>query len=172
MACITRAYSLSCYVIVNYLLLSVDLYQNSVFIGSYDNSPCFYSFHGIIMYPLLLKAHLALLLISLLSFALRTFWAIKGSAAINNEIYFKIHKLLNIILILSGFALCFAIDQYPFIDAWLTEKLILLFAYVGFAMLAFKPQMNLKVRQFCIAVTMLFFVTIFYIAKTKVALII
>lgn len=122
------------------------------------------------MYPLLLKAHLALLLISLLSFALRTFWAIKGSKYINNVILFKIHKVLNLVLILSGFALCVTINQYPFVDAWVTEKFVLLLAYVGFAMLAFKPQMNLRVRQLCIGVTMLFFVTIFYIAKTKVAL--
>lgn len=122
------------------------------------------------MYPLLLKAHLALLLISLLSFALRTFWAIKVSEYINNVILFKLHKVLNLVLILSGFALCVTINQYPFVDAWVTEKFVLLFVYVGFAMLAFKPQMNLKVRKFCIAVTMVFFVTIFYIAKTKVAL--
>jgi len=151
-------------------LLIDDLYQHRVFIGSYDNSPYLSSFHGIIMYPLLLKAHLALLVISLLSFALRTFWAIKGSELINNAIFFKIHKVLNLVLILSGFALCVTINQYPFIDGWVTEKFVLLFAYVGFAMLAFKPKVNLKVRQFCIAVTMVFFVTIFYIAKTKVAL--
>ena len=169
MVCVARVYSLNCYTVVNHLLLSVDLYQNSVFIDSYDNTTYFYSFHGIIMYPLLLKAHLALLLISLLSFALRTFWAIKGSEAINNAIYFKIHKVLNLVLILSGFALCVMIDQYPFVDGWVTEKFVLLFAYVGFAMLAFKPLMNLKVRQLCIAVTMVFFVTIFYIAKTKMA---
>ena len=129
-----------------------------------------YSMPGIIMYPLLLKVHLALLLVSLLSFVLRTCWAIKGSEYINNVILFKIHKVLNLVLILSGFALCVTINQYPFVDAWVTEKFVLLFAYVGFAMLAFKPQMNLKVRQVCIAVTMVFFVTIFYIAKTKVAL--
>lgn len=151
------------------MLLIDDLGQHRFYIAGYDNKP-YCSSNGIIMYPLLLKAHLALLLISLLSFALRTFWAIKGSEYINNVILFKIHKMLNLVLILSGFALCVTINQYPFVDAWVTEKLVLLFVYVGFAMLAFKPQMNLKVRQFCIAVSMVFFVIIFYIAKTKVAL--
>ncbi|MFT5808433.1 MAG: putative membrane protein SirB2 [Moritella dasanensis] len=151
-------------------MLSHDLGQNRFFIAGYHHKPYFYSVNGIIMYPLLLQAHLALLLISLLSFVLRTFWAIKGSEYINNVLLFKIHKVLNLLLILSGLALCVTINQYPFIDGWVTEKFVLLFAYVGFAMLAFKPKMNLKLRQFCIGITMVFFVMIFYIAKTKVTL--
>ena len=124
------------------------------------------------MYPFLLKAHLLLLVVSLLSFALRTFWAIKGSDKIYNEMLFKIHKVLNVVLILSGFALCVAIGQYPFVDAWVTEKFILLFVYVAFAMLAFKPEMNLKIRKVFITMTVLFFAVIFYIAKAKVSLVI
>jgi uncharacterized membrane protein SirB2 len=124
------------------------------------------------MYPFLLKAHLLLLVVSLLSFALRTFWAIKGSDKIYNEMLFKIHKVLNVVLILSGFALCVAIGQYPFVDAWVTEKFILLFVYVAFAMLAFKPEMNLKIRKVFITLTLVFFVAIFYIAKAKVSLVI
>ncbi len=122
------------------------------------------------MYPILLKAHMAFILISLLSFSLRTVWAVRESDKIDDPTYFKIHKALNLILIISGFALCIAVGQYPFIDAWVTEKLILLFVYVGFAMLAFRPNMNMKVRQVFIGLTVLFFVVIFYIAKTKVAL--
>lgn len=124
------------------------------------------------MYPFLLKAHLLLLVVSLLSFALRTFWAIKGSDKIYNEMLLKIHQVLNVVLILSGFALCVAIGQYPFVDAWVTEKFILLFVYVAFAMLAFKPEMNLKIRKVFITMTLVFFVTIFYIGKAKVSLMI
>lgn len=122
------------------------------------------------MYTLLLKAHLILLVISILSVALRIFWAMKASDKINNEILFKVHKVLSLLLILSGFGLCVAIDQYPFIDAWVTEKFVILFAYIGFAMLAFKAKMNVKVRKVFIALTVVSFAIIFYVAKTKVAL--
>ncbi len=124
------------------------------------------------MYPFLLKAHLLLLVVSLLSFALRTVWAIKGSDKIYDEMLLKIHQVLNVVLILSGFALCVAIGQYPFVDAWVTEKFILLFVYVAFAMLAFKPEMNLKIRKVFITMTLVFFVAIFYIGKAKVSLMI
>lgn len=125
---------------------------------------------GMTMYTLLLKAHLILLVISILSVALRIFWAMKASDKINNEILFKVHKVLSLLLILSGFGLCVAIDQYPFVDAWVTEKFVILFAYIGFAMLAFKAKMNVKVRKVFIALTVVSFAIIFYVAKTKVAL--
>lgn len=122
------------------------------------------------MYPILLKAHMVFILISLLSFSLRTVWAVRESDKIEDPTYFRIHKVLNLSLILSGFALCIAIGQYPFVDTWVTEKFILLFVYVGFAMVAFRPHMGMKVRRVFIGLTVVFFIVIYYIAKTKVAL--
>lgn len=123
------------------------------------------------MYPLLLKLHLLILLLSVLSVALRTYWAIKGAEIIHNEMLLKVHKLVSLLVIISGFALCVAIEQYPFVNGWVTEKFVLLFAYVAFAMLAFKPKMNLTLRKGFIVLTLVFFAVIFYIAKVKIALV-
>ncbi|WP_107242668.1 SirB2 family protein [Photobacterium frigidiphilum] len=38
-------------------------------------------------------------------------------------------------ILVSSLILCFLSSQYPFVDTWLTEKLVLLVAYVDFAML-------------------------------------
>lgn len=123
------------------------------------------------MQPLLLKAHLLILLLSVLSVALRTFWAIRGNEIIHNQMLLKLHKLVSLLVILSGFALCVAIEQYPFVNGWVTEKFVLLFAYVAFAMLAFKPVMNLNLRKGFIGLTVILFSVIFYIAKAKVGLV-
>lgn len=123
------------------------------------------------MQPLLLKAHLLILLLSVLSVALRTFWAIRGNDIIHNQMLLKLHKLVSLLVILSGFALCVAIEQYPFVNGWVTEKFVLLFAYVAFAMLAFKPVMNLNLRKGFIGLTVILFSVIFYIAKAKVGLV-
>lgn len=123
------------------------------------------------MQPLLLKAHLLILLLSVLSVALRTFWAIRGNDIIHNQMLLKLHKLVSLLVILSGFALCVAIEQYPFVNGWVTEKFVLLFAYVAFAMLAFKPVMNLNLRKGFIGLTVILFGVIFYIAKAKVGLV-
>lgn len=118
------------------------------------------------MYLLLLKAHVGLILLSFLSFALRTYWGYRGSAWLESELAFKAHKVITLTMLLSALVLCVTINQYPFTDAWLTEKLLLLVAYVACAMLAFKLKLNRQLRTVFTSVTCILFVMIFYIAKT------
>ncbi|GAA3703850.1 SirB2 family protein [Oceanisphaera sediminis] len=118
------------------------------------------------MYPLLLKAHLALILLGFLSFLLRTYWGITSSVLLKNALAFKVHKLLTLLMLVSALALCLAIDQYPVTDAWLTEKLILLVAYVAFAMMAFRPAALAGQRYLFAGVACGLFATMLFIAKT------
>nr|WP_244292131.1 SirB2 family protein [Vibrio cidicii] len=99
------------------------------------------------MYLLLLKAHVGLILLSFLSFALRTYWGYRGSVWLESELAFKAYKVITLTMLLSALVLCVTINQYPFTDAWLTEKLLLLVAYVACAMLAFKPKLNRQLRN-------------------------
>lgn len=122
------------------------------------------------MYTLLLKAHLGLILLSFLSFLLRAIWGYKGSRLLESKPAFMVHKVITLAMLASALALCFTISQYPFADAWLTEKLALLVAYVVFAMLAFKPKLSPKVRSVYVSVTCVIFVMIGYIAKSHTAL--
>ncbi|MCJ2376048.1 SirB2 family protein [Vibrio sp. ZSDZ34] len=117
------------------------------------------------MYTLLIKAHLALIVLSFISFLLRTLWGFKGSPLLENKLAFAAHKAITLTMLISALILCFMINQYPFVDAWLTEKLMLLIAYVAFAMLAFKPSITAKTRSILASVTCFLFVMIFYIAK-------
>lgn len=118
------------------------------------------------MYLLLLKSHLALILLSFLSFLLRTGWGYKESPWLANKLAFTAHKMITLGMLVSALALCFMISQYPFSDAWLTEKLVLLGVYVAFAMLAFKPNLSPKVRSVFASLTCVVFVMIAYIAKS------
>lgn len=94
------------------------------------------------MYLLLLKAHIGLIVLSFFSFALRAYWGFKAPTWLMKEWPLKVHKVITLVMLISAIALCLTISQYPFSDTWLTEKLLLLVAYVGFAQLAFKPQLN------------------------------
>ncbi len=117
------------------------------------------------MYLLLLKAHIALIALSFISFLLRTWWGFKGSDLLENKLAFTLHKVITLTMLVSAVVLCFTVSQYPFSDAWLTEKLALLVAYVAFAMLAFRPKLNSKVRTVFASITCVIFGVIFYIAK-------
>jgi len=122
------------------------------------------------MYGLFLKAHLGLILLSFVSFLLRTWWGYKGSSLLASKLAFMLHKLITLAMLASAFVLCFMVSQYPFSEAWLTEKLLLLIAYVVFAMLAFQPELSPKVRSVFASVTCVIFVMIGYIAKSHTAI--
>lgn len=117
------------------------------------------------MYELTVKLHLLLILLSFASFLLRTLWGFQGSALLNNEVALKAHKVITLLMLLSALVLCFFIGQYPFLDAWVTEKLILLIAYVAFAILAFRPAISKKSRYIFASIASGLFVMMFVIAK-------
>ncbi|QSX37825.1 SirB2 family protein [Shewanella sedimentimangrovi] len=118
------------------------------------------------MYPILLKAHLALVALAFLSFLLRTYWGLRKPVMLDNAMAFKAHKLLTLLMLLSAFALCIAVGQYPVADAWLTEKLALLVIYVGFAMAAFRPRAAAPQRLVLGGIASGLFVLMLVIAKT------
>jgi uncharacterized membrane protein SirB2 len=122
------------------------------------------------MYPLLLKAHLGLVLLGFLSFLVRTYWGVTSSTLLKNALAFKVHKLLTLLMLVSAFALCFMVKQYPITHAWLTEKLVLLLAYVAFAMMAFRPYALAGQRYVLAGVACGLFVTMLFIARTHAPL--
>ncbi|WP_252025445.1 SirB2 family protein [Vibrio sp. SCSIO 43136] len=117
------------------------------------------------MYPLLLKAHVLLIVLSFLSFLLRALWGFKGSEMLESKGALMMHKLITLTMLLSAAALCVTLNMYPMTDAWLTEKLVLLVAYVAFGMATFKPLIHDRTRAMLATVTCGLFVAIFYIAK-------
>ena len=50
--------------------------------------------------------------------------------------------VIDTFLLLSGLTLCFMIKQYPFVDAWMTEKLLAVLAYIGLGVMALKGNRN------------------------------
>lgn len=117
------------------------------------------------MYQIIVKLHLLLILLSFASFLLRTWWAFTDSYWLESVKAFKIHKAVTMLMLLSALGLSFMAGLYPFMDAWVTEKFILLIAYVAFAMLAFRPAITKKHRYVFASVASGLFVVIFMIAK-------
>ena len=56
--------------------------------------------------------------------------------------------VIDTLLLLSGVVLCFMIKQYPFVDAWMTEKLGAVVAYIILAMAAMKSSRGKMFRIF------------------------
>jgi uncharacterized membrane protein SirB2 len=56
--------------------------------------------------------------------------------------------VIDTFLLLSGLALCFIIQQFPFVDPWLTEKIIAVAAYIALGIMAFKADRSKLFRFF------------------------
>ncbi len=90
------------------------------------------------MYPLLKHLHMACVALSLGGFALRGGLMMAGSAWLQSRFARIAPHVVDTILLASGLAAAALLRQYPFVDAWLTAKVLGLLAYIGFGTMALK----------------------------------
>jgi uncharacterized membrane protein SirB2 len=90
-------------------------------------------------YVALLPAHMLLALLSPALLSLRV-WRGRGSAPPAAPWQRWLQAAIDALLLLSGLALGWIIQQFPFADSWLTAKLLALVAYVAAAQLALWPR--------------------------------
>jgi uncharacterized membrane protein SirB2 len=81
-------------------------------------------------YVALLGAHRVLAVSSPLMFSLRAWRSIRGLEPARGWLRVTPH-VVDSLLLLAGIGLALIIRQYPFLDAWLTAKLLALIAYIG-----------------------------------------
>ena len=80
-------------------------------------------------YVTLLVAHRLLAVVSPLLFSLRAWRSIRGLDPARGWLRVTPH-VVDTLLLAAGIALAFIIHQYPFVNAWLTAKLLALIAYI------------------------------------------
>ena len=90
------------------------------------------------LYPAVKHLHLMLIALSVLFFTVRFVLHLRGSALLEKKLLKIAPHIIDTFLLLSGVALCFIIQQFPFENAWLTEKLSAVIAYIVLAMIAMK----------------------------------
>lgn len=94
------------------------------------------------MYPLALKLHLAFTVLSLVIFLIRFALSVKGSALSENRLLLLGTLGSMLMVVLTAGALVVTTGQYPGATGWVTEKLISLVLYIGFAITALKLKGN------------------------------
>lgn len=72
---------------------------------------------------------------------------------------------VDTILLTAALMLMTIVRQYPFVDAWLTAKVVLLVAYIVIGWWAFRAEQR-KVRIACSVAAILTFAFIFTVART------
>lgn len=96
---------------------------------------------------LLLKTvHVTCVASSYMLFLLRGIWSLNGSPVMRQRWVRIAPHVVDTILLASAMALAFGIEQYPFVDAWLTAKVIALVLYIVLGSVALKYGRSRKIR--------------------------
>lgn len=96
---------------------------------------------------LLLKTvHISCVVGSYMLFLLRGIWSLNGSTIMRQRWVRIVPHVVDTLLLASAIALAFSIHQYPFVDAWLTAKVIGLLLYIGLGFVALKFSRNKTIR--------------------------
>lgn len=96
---------------------------------------------------LLLKSvHITCVASSYLLFFLRGIWNPNDSPIMRQRWIKILPHVMDTLLIVSAIALAFTIRQYPFVDGWLTAKVIALLLYIGLGLVALKYGQSKAVR--------------------------
>ena len=93
--------------------------------------------------------HVACVALSGTLFAARGALALRGWPHVMHPALRYGSMAIDTLLLAAGITLMFVIHQYPFVDGWLTAKLILLVAYIALGTLALKRARTQAMRATC-----------------------
>lgn len=117
------------------------------------------------LYLPLKYAHVTLALISLAGFLLRGAWMVVRPEMLQRRWVRIAPHVVDTLLLAAAIALTVLLSQYPFVQPWLTAKVIGLVGYIAFGALALRraPTMGLRIVSFIAA--LLCFAYIFGVAR-------
>ena len=117
-------------------------------------------------YVPLLILHITLALTSPVLFSLRALRSIRGLDPARGWLRVTPH-IVDTLLLLAGITLAITIRQYPFVNGWLTAKVVALVAYIGVGHAAVRGARSrgVKITAWLIGLAIVFY--IYAVAVTK-----
>ncbi len=119
------------------------------------------------MYLALKHFHITCVVLSGAGFALRGWWSITGSGLLRAKLTRSLPHIIDTCLLGSAVTLAWMSGQYPFVQGWLTAKVLGLLAYIGLGMLALKPGRPSGVRRVAFLAALATFAYIVSVALSK-----
>ena len=116
------------------------------------------------MYLVLKQLHQSMVATSLALFVLRGAWMMRGSPMLGARWVKVVPHVVDTLLLASAIGLAWTLGQYPFVDAWLTAKLLALVLYIVLGSMALKPGRPLRIRVLAFGAALLVFAYIVTVA--------
>jgi uncharacterized membrane protein SirB2 len=124
-----------------------------------------------VLYHAIKFAHVTFATLSLLGFLVRSRMTLVDSPYMrkrNLQVWIRVVPHLNdTLLLVFAVVLCVMSGQYPFVDSWVTAKVVALIGYIGMGMLALRPRGSRIARAACSLAAVAIFADIVVIAATK-----
>ena len=117
-------------------------------------------------YASLKAAHVTCVAISYTLFVVRGVWMMRNSALLQQRWVKVLPHVVDTALLASAIGLALMLHQYPFVNAWLTAKVVGLVAYIGLGTVALKRGTTRTVRIAAWIAAQLVFVYIVAVALT------
>jgi uncharacterized membrane protein SirB2 len=120
---------------------------------------------------LLLKGlHITCAITSYILFFLRGIWSFRGSPIMRQRWVRIVPHVVDTLLLVLAIVLAFAIHQYPFVDTWLTAKVLGVFLYIGLGFVALKygKTRTIRILAWLIAQTVFAYIVLVAISHNAV----
>jgi len=114
--------------------------------------------------------HISTVFISFLFFTTRFYWMIAKPSLLKAPWVKIFPHVVDSLLLISAIVLTIQISQYPFVDAWLTSKVLALLAYIIIGNIALKRGKSKPIRIVAGIISILIFLFMISVATTKDAL--
>ena len=118
-------------------------------------------------YIALHSLHMTTALLSITLFLVRGYWMLTDNAILQHKVTRIAPHIIDTLLLASAIGLMFVIGQYPFVNGWLTAKLLALVAYIVLGTFAIKRGKTKAQRTIALVAALLVFVYIVYVAFSK-----
>jgi uncharacterized membrane protein SirB2 len=109
--------------------------------------------------------HIGMAYLSISLFVIRSILSVSGSALLQNKILKIVPHIIDTLLLVFAVLLMITIQQYPFVNGWLTAKLLALFAYIIVGTIAIKRGKTAVIRFWASLFAIAIFVYIYGVAK-------
>lgn len=117
-------------------------------------------------YLQILWTHIGCVIASGSLFFTRGCMMLAGMPAANHVALRRISVVIDTLLLAAAIALTLIIHQYPFVQAWLTVKVVLLVVYIVLGVFALRRGQTRAIRGVCFGAALLVFLFIVSVART------
>ena len=120
------------------------------------------------MYFAFKHIHMLCAAISIIGFIIRGGLRIKNSTVLQKKWIRIAPHIVDTLLLLSAIGLMFSIGQYPFVNSWLTAKLIglLVYVFLGVVTMRIAKTQSLRIGSYLLAIATFFYIASVAVTKT------